>query len=423
MPGDNFRLRGEVEGVVASFALRPGDNLVGSRLESEVVLAERGVSRRHALVRVIGDSLEVEDLGSKNGTFLNRARVTTVVLGPATRCGSAASRSSSRRSTPVTPTSPWRSTRVARGRGAATTQSETASAGVVDAVWLAALSATAAQLPRSARRAGDALRAFASTARLGGAAVVEWDGCGEPVVHAACGDPQVLDAVGQARAVFREVARSGHGRGRWRWPGPPGLAAAAVPGTESADRGRGGRRRRCRPAAKLALPAAGVAARRVGGAGLLPRASGRPMPGARVPRGARPRREPGHGRALPADCGRSSRATCRCWWSARPAPARSTSPGIIHASSRRAAGPFVALNCAAIPAELLEAELFGIERGVATGVARARRQAPAGERRRAAARRDRRHGAGAAGQAPARAAGARGGAGRRTARRAGGRRR
>ncbi|HEX4954082.1 MAG TPA: sigma 54-interacting transcriptional regulator [Thermoanaerobaculia bacterium] len=40
-----------------------------------------------------------------------------------------------------------------------------------------------------------------------------------------------------------------------------------------------------------------------------------------------------------------------------------------HAGSRRARGPFVALNCAAIPGELLEAELFGIRSGVATGVA------------------------------------------------------
>ncbi|MEO1367336.1 MAG: sigma 54-interacting transcriptional regulator, partial [Acidobacteriota bacterium] len=40
----------------------------------------------------------------------------------------------------------------------------------------------------------------------------------------------------------------------------------------------------------------------------------------------------------------------------------------LHGSSRRADGPFMALNCAALPAELLEAELFGVERGVATGV-------------------------------------------------------
>lgn len=40
----------------------------------------------------------------------------------------------------------------------------------------------------------------------------------------------------------------------------------------------------------------------------------------------------------------------------------------LHASSPRRDGPFVALNCAALPTELLEAEIFGIERGVATGV-------------------------------------------------------
>jgi len=41
---------------------------------------------------------------------------------------------------------------------------------------------------------------------------------------------------------------------------------------------------------------------------------------------------------------------------------------VIHDSSRRRDRPFVTINCAAIPAELLEAELFGIGRGVATGV-------------------------------------------------------
>jgi two-component system response regulator HydG len=41
---------------------------------------------------------------------------------------------------------------------------------------------------------------------------------------------------------------------------------------------------------------------------------------------------------------------------------------MIHARSDRTEKPFVAINCAALPESLLESELFGIERGVATGV-------------------------------------------------------
>jgi len=45
----------------------------------------------------------------------------------------------------------------------------------------------------------------------------------------------------------------------------------------------------------------------------------------------------------------------------------------IHARSRRASGPFLRVNCGAIPAELVDSELFGHERGSFTGAVNLRR--------------------------------------------------
>jgi len=44
----------------------------------------------------------------------------------------------------------------------------------------------------------------------------------------------------------------------------------------------------------------------------------------------------------------------------------------VHAMSPRALGPFVKIDCAALPGELLEAELFGYERGAFTGATQAK---------------------------------------------------
>ena len=45
----------------------------------------------------------------------------------------------------------------------------------------------------------------------------------------------------------------------------------------------------------------------------------------------------------------------------------------LHNLSRRKKGPFVKINCAAIPSELLESELFGYEKGAFTGAVRAKK--------------------------------------------------
>ncbi len=74
----------------------------------------------------------------------------------------------------------------------------------------------------------------------------------------------------------------------------------------------------------------------------------------------------------------------------------------IHARSARASGPIIRVNCAAIPSELVDAELFGHERGSFTGASASRKgwfeRADGGTR-------DRRAAAASAGASPPRAAG------------------
>jgi DNA-binding NtrC family response regulator len=44
----------------------------------------------------------------------------------------------------------------------------------------------------------------------------------------------------------------------------------------------------------------------------------------------------------------------------------------LHGSSQRASGPFISINCGALPPQLLESELFGYEKGAFTGAVRSR---------------------------------------------------
>jgi pSer/pThr/pTyr-binding forkhead associated (FHA) protein len=65
-----------LEGDMGSFRLGTGDFLIGRDLAAEVWLDGEGVSRKHAMVYVTSHSVEIEDLGSSNGTRANGEAVT-----------------------------------------------------------------------------------------------------------------------------------------------------------------------------------------------------------------------------------------------------------------------------------------------------------------------------------------------------------
>jgi DNA-binding winged helix-turn-helix (wHTH) protein len=69
--GPRFRLQWKDHEV----ALADGENILGRVDEAAAWIESAGVSRRHACIRISGGKATLEDLGSKNGTFLNGRRL------------------------------------------------------------------------------------------------------------------------------------------------------------------------------------------------------------------------------------------------------------------------------------------------------------------------------------------------------------
>jgi pSer/pThr/pTyr-binding forkhead associated (FHA) protein len=63
------------DGPLAGRQVEVTSALVLGRQAADLVIEDPQVSRRHASVRPAGDALEVEDLGSRNGTWVNGARI------------------------------------------------------------------------------------------------------------------------------------------------------------------------------------------------------------------------------------------------------------------------------------------------------------------------------------------------------------
>lgn len=66
---------------VGNLILEPGVFELGRSKRCDLLVKHQSVSRRHAQLQTIGDRVEVADLKSRNGTFVNGVRVETVHLG------------------------------------------------------------------------------------------------------------------------------------------------------------------------------------------------------------------------------------------------------------------------------------------------------------------------------------------------------
>ena len=67
--------RFRVTHLAREFELLQGENVLGRDSEASIVISMKSISRRHARIVVSGDLATLEDLGSKNGTWLKGRRV------------------------------------------------------------------------------------------------------------------------------------------------------------------------------------------------------------------------------------------------------------------------------------------------------------------------------------------------------------
>ena len=62
------------------FPLNEGENRIGRVVENEIVLKDRSISRRHAVVRNENGACVIEDIGSHNGIEINGTKVQSCEL-------------------------------------------------------------------------------------------------------------------------------------------------------------------------------------------------------------------------------------------------------------------------------------------------------------------------------------------------------
>jgi len=366
-----YRLRGDVGGVTRSYRVDRGETLLGSLGANGIVLPVRGVSRRHARLTLDEEGLVLEDLESRNGVLVNGVRVQRTLLraGDEVRLGPVCLRVEG---------VPAEDVQIAialdpapKSDGLPSWQTTTASdqgrRGQPPFGLLAGFVERLCVVPEADVSGAIELLRDESGAR--GVCLFE---CGgpehEPVILSSAGDLRFDDVARRVQEAVRGLEES---------------AAGAVSSTISTEAGEAVtsavlRRPGHEPLGLVCWgPPLGETL-----PGLLVRLLDRLRPRTARLVQERPPVKP-TGLVFPADYVPGGSPAMASLYGQMRSLLHGNVPvlilgetgvgkepiaRILHASSPRAKGPFVAVNCAAIPADLLEAEMFGIGKGVATGV-------------------------------------------------------
>ncbi|MCP3962225.1 MAG: FHA domain-containing protein [bacterium] len=378
-----YRLRGVVGGREKTFDLVLGSYRIGRTFASDLVLPDIEVSREHAALRVTPEGLEIEDLGSRNGCFVDGRRIdrATVAPGAEVRFGAVTLQVEAvdagdvelglALETSGVAVEPKPSAPGPDDIRATVTQRDVEQ--VISREWLSLLERfierlTAGALPDLAGALVFLVEALGTRV---GACAVDWTPAGDPVVLGAAGELPPLPSLDEIQRLRSDRERTGSDLCTAFLETEPVLSLAARFGRGQEPRclllwGDFPGRLRCATLLRALLRLVDLREPRLAKS---PHASAGPgcFPELVFPDDYRPGTSPAAA-AMYRHLGQSLSGHLAVLVVGETGVGKERVAKILHESSERRQGPIVAINCAAIPAEMLEAEMFGIGKGVATGV-------------------------------------------------------